>query len=46
MADILEPLGLQEEAELPVQMLAEFVMVRTRWELAFHKPGTAPGSSY
>ncbi|TEA39107.1 hypothetical protein DBR06_SOUSAS13510007 [Sousa chinensis] len=26
VADILEPLGLQEEAELPVQMLAEFVM--------------------
>ncbi|XP_065750672.1 ZW10 interactor [Phocoena phocoena] len=26
VADILEPIGLQEEAELPVQMLAEFVM--------------------
>uniref|UniRef100_A0A8C9B3Y0 ZW10 interactor n=1 Tax=Phocoena sinus TaxID=42100 RepID=A0A8C9B3Y0_PHOSS len=26
VADILEPTGLQEEAELPVQILAEFVM--------------------
>ncbi|XP_061051827.1 ZW10 interactor isoform X1 [Eubalaena glacialis] len=26
VADILEPIGLQEEAELPVQILAEFVM--------------------
>ncbi|TKC48967.1 hypothetical protein EI555_004175 [Monodon monoceros] len=26
VADILEPIGLQEEAELPMQILAEFVM--------------------
>lgn len=38
VADILEPTGLQEEAELPAQILAEFVMVCTRWEPACQKP--------
>lgn len=28
LASVLEPTGLQEEAELPAQLLAEFVMVR------------------
>lgn len=45
VADILEPVGFQEEAELPAQILAEFVMVCARWELAFHQPGAAPESS-
>lgn len=44
LADILEPTGLQEEAELPVQILAEFVMVCSKWQPAFQKPVTAPGS--
>lgn len=31
LANILEPIGLQEEAEVPGQILAEFVMVCSRW---------------
>lgn len=31
LADILEPIGRQEEAELPAQILAEFVMVCAGW---------------
>lgn len=46
VADILEPRGLQEEAEVPAQILAEFVTVCARWEPVCQKPGTAPGSFY
>lgn len=46
LADVLESIGPQEEAELPAPILAEFVMVCSRWEPAFPKPRTAPGSSY
>lgn len=37
LANVLEPVGLREEAEPPGQILAEFVMVCSRWQLVFHK---------
>lgn len=45
LTGILEPTGLQEEAELPGQILAEFVTVCSTWESVFHKPGTLLGPS-
>lgn len=43
VAGVLEPVGLQEEAELPARILEEFVRVCTRWDLAFQKRGCGPG---
>lgn len=40
LADIMEPIGRQEETELPAQILAEFVMV-----CAGLATGGSPGSS-
>lgn len=46
VAGILEPIGLQEEAELPARILEEFVRVCVRWDPAFQVVEAGPRIAY
>lgn len=41
-SSVLEPVGLQEEAELPAKIMEEFMRVRTKWDSVFQEFGGWP----